>query len=297
MNVTAPDDDVDPVDVEKPTAAASDAEEPAEAPAAPPDPPPVAPISATDTAGRTRDRRLLWAALAVLALALAARFVVLPWFSEAPWDAAEVARPPLPSEPGPPAPPEVRYEPLVDLPGAEPQVPAVAERVPPTGPARTSRPADPEPPAALDPRYAGTLHVVSEPPGAEVWVDGKMVGETPVTVQELAGLARVRVVREGFEIYHRSLSIEAGQRAELGPLVLEPLPEQFGTVELFGVGLDGGTVAVDGGPKVALPARVDLIAGVHRFEVFAPEGEVYTVARDITYAGAGDTVQVDLQEL
>ncbi len=159
-------------------------------------------------------------------------------------------------------------------------------------------PAAIEPGAAqLDPSHLGTLHVVTEPPGAEVRIDGNMVGTTPLTVQELAGLARIRVGKEGFRTYNRSLSIEAGQRVELGPLRLEPLPELSGTVELFGVGLEGGAVAVDGGPRLTLPARVEAASGVHRFQVFAPDGESYTVTRDVAFDTAGSTVRVDLQDL
>jgi hypothetical protein len=148
-----------------------------------------------------------------------------------------------------------------------------------------------------DSPHMGTLELVTVPPGAQVSFDGRPVGETPLTLRELAGMARLSVTKDGYQSHHRTITLEAGHRTDIGPITLEPLPDLHGPVELYGVGLGGGFVSIDGGARIELPARVELSSGVHNLQVFAPDGEVYTLARSVVFDAEGSVVKLDLQEL
>src|SRR5262245_61222164 len=55
----------------------------------------------------------------------------------------------------------------------------------------------------------GSLLVESEPPGASVYVDGRSVGETPLTLPTVAaGEHRVRVVRLGYLENSRLITVK-----------------------------------------------------------------------------------------
>jgi len=58
-----------------------------------------------------------------------------------------------------------------------------------------------------------SLRVESEPAGAVVYVDGRLAGETPVTVGTTAGVHRVRLVRPGYLENARLVTIRGGTRA------------------------------------------------------------------------------------
>ncbi len=179
----------------------------------------------------------------------------------------------------------------------EPSVARGAGVVSPSGQVAAAE--EPSPPEAdgVDSPHMGTLEVLTHPPGARVTLDGRLVGETPLTLRELAGLAKLGISKDGYQSVHRSVDFQAGRRSELGPITLEPLPGLLGPVELFGVGLEGGFVSIDGGERLALPARVELSSGVHKLQVFAPDGEVYTLARSVSFDAEGSPVKLDLQEL
>ncbi len=67
------------------------------------------------------------------------------------------------------------------------------------------------------------LHVVSDPPGARVFVDGNFMGETPVEVELLEGAHSLRLTLRGYHEIIRELAATAGAREEVS-LTLEALP-------------------------------------------------------------------------
>jgi serine/threonine-protein kinase len=70
---------------------------------------------------------------------------------------------------------------------------------------------------------SGLLFVNSTPWG-QLFVDGELLGNTPRTNIAIApGTHRIRVVREGFEPYERTIEVAAGQRVRLTDIVLQPL--------------------------------------------------------------------------
>jgi hypothetical protein len=209
---------------------------------------------------------------------------------------AEPAGVPAPTDPVP-AVEQAPFSRVAQSAEDEPSVARGAGVVSPSGQVAAAE--EPSPPEAdgVDSPHMGTLEVLTHPPGARVTLDGRLVGETPLTLRELAGLAKLGISKDGYQSVHRSVDFQAGRRSELGPITLEPLPGLLGPVELFGVGLEGGFVSIDGGERLALPARVELSSGVHKLQVFAPDGEVYTLARSVSFDAEGSPVKLDLQEL
>ncbi|MDQ3035930.1 MAG: PEGA domain-containing protein [Myxococcota bacterium] len=68
------------------------------------------------------------------------------------------------------------------------------------------------------------LSVVTEPPGAHVYVDGNFMGETPVEFDLLEGAHSLRVTSRGFEETIREIEARAGRREEIS-IDLVALPE------------------------------------------------------------------------
>jgi hypothetical protein len=115
--------------------------------------------------------------------------------------AVEPARPPVEPDPLPPAASAPVAAPAPSPP--EPRAPEVREPPPAT---------------------PGRLVVESTPPGAQVFVDGRAVGRTPLTVPDLSrGSYRVRVARDGFVGEERQVTISAARPTQslafdLGPV-------------------------------------------------------------------------------
>jgi hypothetical protein len=135
-------------------------------------------------------RRVLLIALACAVLVVGAGFLLI-----------RSSRPDPPSE--------------VDRPAAavpEPE-PAAAPPAAPVRPAPRA-PAPAAPAAAPPPRPdVATLHVSSDVAGAQVFIDRKFVGRTPVTADNLRpGTYRLNVEAEGFDGVAETIDLEAGPR-------------------------------------------------------------------------------------
>ena len=73
---------------------------------------------------------------------------------------------------------------------------------------------------------AGSLLVESDPAGASVYVDGRLAGETPVTLSAIAvGVHRVRVLRLGYLENSRLVTIKPDARATLRAQLTDPAPQ------------------------------------------------------------------------
>jgi len=72
----------------------------------------------------------------------------------------------------------------------------------------------------------GSLVVESDPAGASVYVDGRLAGETPLTLPEIAaGVHRVRVMRLGYLENSRLVTVKSGTRATLRARLTDPAPQ------------------------------------------------------------------------
>lgn len=68
--------------------------------------------------------------------------------------------------------------------------------------------------SAAAPRY-GTLSITSEPSGAQVFVDDRFIGYTPLRYGAEAGNRLVNVVQEGFDTYEATITVTGGQTREV----------------------------------------------------------------------------------
>jgi len=126
--------------------------------------------------------------------------------------------------------------------------------------------------AALEPvRAVGTLRIESEPSGADVYLNGRYQGVTPLTARDLApGEYLVDLERDGYRTENRSATVRAGEsltvRASLSPLL--------GTLVLR-ANVGGAEVFLDGRPAGTIPSG----SGVLEIGSLAPaEVEVTVVA-------------------
>src|SRR5262245_35045729 len=69
----------------------------------------------------------------------------------------------------------------------------------------------------------GSLLVDSDPTGATVYINGRLAGQTPLTLPAVAaGVHRIRLVRLGFLEHSRLVTVKAGGRATLRSRLTAP---------------------------------------------------------------------------
>jgi len=161
-------------------------------------------------------RRWGWAVLALLAVVGAAgggAYVALrtadapgPEWAEGPGPGPAVSAP-APAA----APTRSTADPAPARPAADP---------PRTEAAGAAAPAVPPPPPAVPP---GTLFVNATPWGS-VYVDGRLVGNTPqANLPVPPGVHVLRVVRDGFVPWEREVRLRSGETLRITDIVLEPI--------------------------------------------------------------------------
>jgi hypothetical protein len=157
---------------------------------------------------------------------------------------------------------------------------------------------------------AGTLAVTSDPPGAAVYVDGTLVGRTPLNVPNLdAGEHRVRLLKDGYIENGRIVTIAAGATERLqvrltaqqgSGISSGPPPNRKKWVYLGAAGAGAATAAIvlatrNRAPTVtavsASPPNGLVFASTITFNVNAtdPDGDSLTYSWDLG-EGATSTV-------
>lgn len=93
------------------------------------------------------------------------------------------------------------------------------DHVDPAGPIPPRRATEAESPRANgNPRNeGGSVEIGSDPPGADIFVDGKFVGETPSTLQLAAGTHHLEVKTAGRKSWERDLEVLEGSHLTLHP--------------------------------------------------------------------------------
>jgi hypothetical protein len=61
---------------------------------------------------------------------------------------------------------------------------------------------------------AGTLRVASDPPGAEVWLDGELHGNAPLTIEDVTAGSHTLLVRETAASVRQTIRVRAGETVE-----------------------------------------------------------------------------------
>jgi hypothetical protein len=157
------------------------------------------------------------------------------------------------------------------LPGA---IPVDAAPAPDVTPAPSATAPTDAPAATPAPAPAGRLVIQSVPSGALAIVDGRRVGETPVTVPVSLGAHEIQVGRPGYEPRTERVNLTSGSasrtlRYQLRRGVGNVVP---GTPATGAVDVDsrpqGARVTVDGRYLGVTPLRVpELTAGAHRVKI------------------------------
>jgi serine/threonine protein kinase len=139
------------------------------------------------------------------------------------------------------------------------KAPAAAPPVANSAPAPI--PAQPKNDAA--PGVRGTVNVISDPPDANIALDGEQqIAKTPASLSLAPGTYRITVTKPGYEPYRQELEVTAGQPVHINT-TLQPLPTGDGWVWARSVP-KGAEISVDGNPTgQRTPARLDLPAGLH----------------------------------
>jgi PEGA domain-containing protein/type III secretion system (T3SS) inner membrane Yop/CscD-like protein len=142
--------------------------------------------------------------------------------------------------------------------------------------ARASTPAPASSAAA-----APSLSVTSQPPGANIFVNGqRQFAQTPAKIDLPPGAYRIAVGKPGFEPYAAQVEIQPGKTARLDAQ-LSPLAQGQGWVVVRTIP-KGASIAVDGVPmQQQTPARVELAAGQHLivFSIAGYSGETSVYVR------------------
>ena len=116
----------------------------------------------------------------------------------------------------------------------------------------------------LEPAW-GQLQISSVPDAADVMVDGRPVGTTPVTTEVLETGTRLALAKPGYKTWEREVSIKAGSTGVYPPIELEVAD---GIVDVTSTPA-GAHVSVNGEFRGTTPVSVEISPlRDHRFELF-----------------------------
>lgn len=142
----------------------------------------------------------------------------------------------------------------------------------------------------------GRLAVTSNPPGAEVYLDGNLRGLSPVVIEVDQGVHEVRVTSDGYQAESVLAEVVAGNET---PLQLTLLPSTGATASTLSASgavrvvsePQGAAITVDGVQRGIAPRTVrELSPGGHRFVLSHPG---YVSLEETVFLQAGETVFVN----
>jgi|SRR5579872_854415 len=147
-------------------------------------------------------------------------------------------------------------------------------------------------PAAAE-RGRGGIYICSLPSGADVWIDGTFVGESPILISSVTtGHHVISVSKTGFSVQDVGVDVSEGREPLMEAIRLRPVTtavRQTGRLAIRS-DLTGGQVYIDGATagKVPVAAR-SVEAGDHRVEL-RYKGD--TIVRDVEIYPDTETVVV-----
>jgi hypothetical protein len=113
-----------------------------------------------------------------------------------------------------------------------------------------------------------SLNIEGDVAGAEVRIDGKREGTTPLKREVPAGLYKVEVSAEGHRPVERQVRVNAGDQVSLMVSLPSLMHERL--LSLQAAKALPAEVSIDGAPAGGLPLEKTLAAGQHHLEVSAP---------------------------
>jgi hypothetical protein len=134
----------------------------------------------------------------------------------------------------------------------------------------------------------GKVEIVSKPPGATVWLDGKKVGTTPFAGQAAVGRRLVRVVLSGHGQKEQKVQVESGKIAKLD-LALKREPR--GKLRVGSKPI-GAAVSIDGSIAGGTPFEKALPPGPH---VVKLSKKGYDTIQRTVQVSEGETTSLDLK--
>lgn len=145
----------------------------------------------------------------------------------------------------------------------------------------------------------GRVSISSNPPGAQVTINGDAAGRTPMDARTLPqGEYVIRLTRKGFQPEERRLEVVGGKSYVLSP-ELRP-GDEFGPARAVNPGMidvvvdqRGLTVFIDGEPTATTPVGlIELTPGQHTVSV---EGEGFPTFEEVVSVEGGQTVRVQVR--
>ncbi|MEQ8231528.1 MAG: PEGA domain-containing protein [Gammaproteobacteria bacterium] len=143
--------------------------------------------------------------------------------------------------------------------------------------------------ATLEPAWAD-LTIASLPAGASVRVDGELHGQTPATLELLAGRRVIELVQPGYKTWRQTLAVIPGQPIRLGEVVLAPADGELALASEP----PGANVTVDGEFRGRTPLTLALAPGADHRVRLLKEGYTAHEADVALASGARETRSITL---
>ncbi|UCH27448.1 MAG: PEGA domain-containing protein [Trueperaceae bacterium] len=137
----------------------------------------------------------------------------------------------------------------------------------------------------------GTIRIVSQPSGAQAYVDGQFVGYTPLDFGIESGVHSVVTELEGFSSYQTSVEVNGNQTVNINAVLLAET--RMGTVR-FETQPHGAEVFLNGDYIGTTPLEVSVAVGEHRAQ-FKRNGFRKSDVELMVGSGTYQTVVVDLR--
>jgi hypothetical protein len=144
-------------------------------------------------------------------------------------------------------------------------------------------PPPPPPPVAT----TGTLAVASNPQGAQVLVNGRGVGNTPVNITLQPGQYNLELRQSGYEVFRQSVSVAAGQTVNVTANLAQ---QAVNGLLSIASNPQGGQVLINGRVVGNTPTNVSVQPGQYNIEIRLSG---YDVFRTSVSVSNGQTVNIN----
>ena len=125
--------------------------------------------------------------------------------------------------------------------------------------------------ATLSPKLAyGSLDITSNPSYATIYVDGVNKGTTPKVISDVpAGFHKIKLVKEGYETYEKTVDVKAGKTTALNATLSRTYSAYATRTRMVDVNItsspSNATLQVDGKAVGTTPMNLSLKAGKYTF--------------------------------